>query len=176
MKKPTYIVWHTAAHYSPQRGKTYDTTKEDLYQWHVRERGWSDIGYHFLIRWDGTVVECRPINRQGAHVAGLNHKSIGICFSGSGDHEPLTRPQFESGIELTKKLQKDYAIASNNVIGHREIDELIELGLLHNRYRTNKSCPGKFVDMKAVRATLSNKQVYATTCCCVNCPNSCSRK
>ena len=34
--------------------------------WHL-DRGWSDIGYHYLIDRDGTVTEGRPIEKSGAH-------------------------------------------------------------------------------------------------------------
>ena len=45
------------------------TTVEDVRRWHL-DRGWSDIGYHYLIYLDGTVHEGRPIEIQGAHTKG----------------------------------------------------------------------------------------------------------
>jgi N-acetylmuramoyl-L-alanine amidase len=59
-----------------------DVTTDDLYNWHVVQKGWSDIGYHFFVDLKGRVHECRPIERQGAHVRGLNKNSIGICYAG----------------------------------------------------------------------------------------------
>lgn len=53
----------------------------DVCRWH-RERGFSDIGYHYLILVDGTVEAGRPLNETGAHCKGHNAHSIGICYVG----------------------------------------------------------------------------------------------
>ena len=50
--------------------------------WHIKGRGWSDIGYHYVIQLDGTIDYGRPINRIGAHTKGENENSIGICYIG----------------------------------------------------------------------------------------------
>ena len=52
---------------------------------YVKGNGWSDIGYHYLIKLDGTVQEGRPINKIGAHVGGHNRDSIGIAYVGGMD-------------------------------------------------------------------------------------------
>lgn len=152
-----YIVWHTAAHYNPRTQDVFDTSKDDLYQWHVIENGWTDIGYHFLVRFSGEVVECRPLSKIGAHCRGINNKSVGICFSGSGDNMPLTKQQLESGLSLTRRLQNKKAVPASCVIGHNEINTLIEEGKISNRFRTSKACPGAYVDMSKIRAKLSNQ-------------------
>ncbi len=54
----------------------------DVDLWH-KERGWSGIGYHFLVRKDGRIYRGRPLNKMGAHVSGMNNCSIGICAEGS---------------------------------------------------------------------------------------------
>ena len=51
--------------------------------WHVKGRGWSDIGYHYVIQLDGTIDYGRPISRQGAHTKNHNSDSIG-SFDGGG--------------------------------------------------------------------------------------------
>tara|TARA_R110002153_G_C13290455_1_gene494829 strand:- start:1227 stop:1646 length:420 start_codon:yes stop_codon:yes gene_type:complete len=60
-------------------------TVGDLRKWHVEERGWSDIGYHFFIDLEGEIHECRPLERTGAHTKGHNYDSIGICYAGGLD-------------------------------------------------------------------------------------------
>jgi N-acetylmuramoyl-L-alanine amidase len=60
----------------------HNVTIEDLRKWHVDERGWSDIGYHFFIDLEGCVHECRPIEKTGAHTKGQNYDSIGIAYAG----------------------------------------------------------------------------------------------
>lgn len=65
--------------------KTAKAKVAEIRRWHVEDRGWSDIGYHFLIDRDGTVVEGRPIEKVGAHVKGHNTNTIGISlFGGHG--------------------------------------------------------------------------------------------
>jgi N-acetylmuramoyl-L-alanine amidase len=64
------------------------TTVEDIRLWH-KQRGWSDIGYHYVVYLDGTVHEGRPIERSGAHVKSYNKNSIGICYIGGVDKNNL---------------------------------------------------------------------------------------
>lgn len=59
-----------------------DVGVAEFRQWHVIERNWSDVGYHFVIRRDGTVEHGRPIEIAGAHVKGMNANSIAICLVG----------------------------------------------------------------------------------------------
>ena len=54
---------------------------EDIRKWH-KQRGFNDIGYHYVIDLDGTVEKGRPIEQAGAHCTGHNRNSIGICYIG----------------------------------------------------------------------------------------------
>lgn len=54
---------------------------EDIRKWH-KQRGFNDIGYHYVIDLDGTVEQGRPIEQAGAHCTGHNRNSIGICYIG----------------------------------------------------------------------------------------------
>lgn len=54
---------------------------EDIRKWH-KQRGFSDIGYHYVIDLGGTVEKGRPIEQAGAHCTGHNRNSIGICYIG----------------------------------------------------------------------------------------------
>jgi len=153
--KVEYIVWHTAA--DPREEGKRDTTMDEIAAWHAA-KGWGAgyegkqrAGYHFLVRRDGTVEMGRPLGKPGAHVRGLNARSVGICFSGHGDLQPLTRKQLRAGIDLTVKLLRLYHLPFTRVIGHREVNQLIDAGVLSEVYRVRKSCPGKKVDMKVVR-------------------------
>jgi len=51
-------------------------------RWHTEERGWSDIGYHFVIHRNGQIAAGRPITRSGAHTRGRNKSTIGIALVG----------------------------------------------------------------------------------------------
>ena len=65
------------------------TTVEDVRRWHL-DRGWSDIGYHFLIYLDGSLHAGRPVEKQGAHCKGHNRNSIGICYCGGVESDGKT--------------------------------------------------------------------------------------
>ena len=54
---------------------------DDIRKWH-KQRGFNDIGYHYVIDLDGTVEKGRPIEQAGAHCTGHNRNSIGICYIG----------------------------------------------------------------------------------------------
>lgn len=61
-----------------------DIDAATIRRWHL-DRGWSDIGYHYVVRLDGTIESGRPITKVGAHVKGHNKDSIGICYIGGLD-------------------------------------------------------------------------------------------
>ena len=61
-----YLVVHCAA--TPPE---MDIGAKEIDLWH-RQRGWSGIGYHFVIRRDGRVEAGRPLDRPGAHAQGFN--------------------------------------------------------------------------------------------------------
>ena len=58
-------------------------------KWH-KARGWSGIGYHFVILIDGTIETGRKINVRGAHTKGLNSESWGICYVGGVEQDGKT--------------------------------------------------------------------------------------
>lgn len=60
---------------------TMDVGVREISQWH-KEQGWLAIGYHFVIRRDGTVEEGRPVNVVGSHVKDWNSRSVGVCLVG----------------------------------------------------------------------------------------------
>jgi N-acetyl-anhydromuramyl-L-alanine amidase AmpD len=150
-----YLVVHTAAF--PHRNCDRDL----IDRWH-RDRGWSGIGYHYVIindlhddLADGTVQEGRSISTPGAHVLGLNRRSVGICCVGHGDRQPHTEAQRESLLHLLSDLLDRFPRTTvDGVIGHREVNRLVREGVLDAAYRTSKTCPGTQVDMDEVRAQL----------------------
>lgn len=84
MRKITEIIIHCTA--TPEGRKH---TAADVDAWH-RRRGFDCIGYHFLVRIDGTVEPGRPLEKQGAHCLGHNAFSIGICYVGGLDSDGKT--------------------------------------------------------------------------------------
>lgn len=81
---------------------------EVIRDWHVNGRGWSDIGYHFFIRKDGTIEDGRPLDRTPAAQAGNNTGTIAICLHGLAV-ERFTKAQYESLIGLCQELDQAYS-------------------------------------------------------------------
>lgn len=133
-----YLVVHTAA--APG-----DPSIQDIDRWH-RDRGWECCGYHFVIRRDGRLEVGRSTEYQGAHVRGLNARSLGVCCSGNGDVEPFTEAQIEALIRLAVRLRLVYGIEPERMIGHREAYRLVPPEM-----RESKTCPGRKVDMDELR-------------------------
>lgn len=58
-----------------------DVSVADIRRWHL-QRGFNDIGYHYVVYLDGSVHIGRPLRQVGAHCIGHNAHSIGICYIG----------------------------------------------------------------------------------------------
>lgn len=54
----------------------------EVRRWHMQDRGWFDIGYHFVIDRNGTIAHGRDVSRVGAHTQGHNAGTIGIALFG----------------------------------------------------------------------------------------------
>jgi N-acetylmuramoyl-L-alanine amidase len=93
---------------------------ETIRRWHVDERGWDDIGYHFVILPDGTVEDGRPLETPGAHVSGHNSRSIGLCLVGGKGGFNFTIAQIRAARVLIQGLQIRWPLAT--VQGHRDLD------------------------------------------------------
>lgn len=100
---------HTGNKKTPIKWGKYDT--------HCR--GWSDIGYHYVITKDGEVHSGRPIERAGAHAKGFNKSSIGICLT--GDKE-FSDEQFKSLKTVIDELILNFGLSIIDIIEHNELN------------------------------------------------------
>lgn len=82
----------------------------DIHNWH-KQRGWTGAGYHFLVRKNGKVYRLRPEWTVGAHAAGANSDSLGICFEGAYNTEYMGQAQIQAGRELVAYLKSKYGIS-----------------------------------------------------------------
>lgn len=100
-----------------------DVTAKEIDRWH-RARGFRCIGYHFVVRLDGSVERGRPENEIGAHCLGENARSIGVCYIGGIDRDTLkpkdtrTPAQRIALRKLVRQLEVRHPGAT--VHGHRE--------------------------------------------------------
>jgi len=118
MREITHIVIHCSA--TPP---SMDIGADEIRRWHTEERKWTDIGYHFVVRRNGTLEKGRPLDRPGAHVRGKNATSIGICYVGgvseSGKAEDnRTADQSRTLFAAVSSLTERWPDAE--VLGHRD--------------------------------------------------------
>lgn len=107
-----------------------DISVDTIRRWHLA-RGWSDIGYHYVIDIKGNINAGRPIELMGSHTRGENKYSIGIAYVGGVEadgktpKDTRTKAQKDSIIRLVKKLKGCYPDVT--IHGHNEF--------------SNKACP-----------------------------------
>lgn len=100
--------------------KGMDIGADEIRRWHVEDNGWRDIGYHWIVRRDGTVEAGRPEEEPGAHVAGHNSRTIGICLIGGKGGFNFTRQQLAALEAKVIDLAREYPQAQ--VCGHTDLD------------------------------------------------------
>ena len=127
LKKSKRIITDIVIHCTASK-ENVDMTVEQIRAIHTapvskKGRGWSDIGYHYVVYLDGTVHEGRDVNISGAHVSGHNANSIGIVYVGGLDSkgkakDTRTEKQKAALIDLLVDLRKLYPKAK--ISGHRD--------------------------------------------------------
>lgn len=120
-----------------------DVDAATIKRWHLAQ-GWSDIGYHFVIRIDGTVERGRPEEVPGSHVRGFNTGSIAIVYVGGLDaqgkgKDTRTAAQHASMAELVRALVARYPGAE--VLGHRDHSPDTNGNGVIERHEWLKECP-----------------------------------
>jgi len=134
MNNPKKIITHTAV-------SNKKHTAQDVDVWHkARWNGFTSkefknnngefyhVGYHYVIEWDGTVVQTRGDYEEGAHCIGMNTSSIGICCMGDGDKHLPSKAQIKSFQDLFFKLAEKHKLNKFDLEPHRKY--------------ANKSCHG----------------------------------
>lgn len=109
------VIHHTG-------GEDIDALAKQIHGWH-KNNGWSGIGYHYVIRKDGTIERGRPEWAIGAHAYGENSHTIGVHLSGDFQQATPTDAQIESTAMLLANICTDYGIAIDRdyIVGHRDL-------------------------------------------------------
>ena len=120
MRIITLIVVHCSAVKPDQ-----SSSAAQIDSWH-RQRGFHlGIGYHYVIRRDGTIEPGRPEWMVGAHCLNHNAHSIGICYEGGLDirgqpDDTRTAGQKATMRRLLEELHQRYPRAL--IVGHHDLD------------------------------------------------------
>ena len=118
------VIHHTG-------GTDIDASAEQIDGWH-KNQDWVGIGYHFVIRKNGTIERGRPEWAVGSHAYGENWHTLGIHLSGAMDKVQPTDAQIESCAHLVAYLCDEYEIPIDreHIVGHLEVND-------------DTSCPGE---------------------------------
>jgi len=140
--------------FSP-RDRGDDATTID--RWH-KEKGWSGIGYHYVILGNGVIQRGRRRGIAGAHALGFNHYT-GICLIGEYD---FTQLQFDSLELLLKQLSPLELLAhyeiSKKTCPNFDLDKFIR----SVRYKTFSKTLDKTEMSKAQSVSAALKAVIKT--------------
>ena len=139
MRKINLIVVHCSA--TPE-GR--DVTAADINKMHIA-RGFKKIGYHYVVRLDGTVETGRKENEIGAHAKGYNANSIGVCYVGGLSSDGKTpkdtrTPAQKSALKkLLHTLKQRYPDA--RIVGHRDLSPDTNHNGKVDKWEWIKACP-----------------------------------
>ena len=108
-----------------QTPKDMEVDVEKVTQWH-KDRGFDTIGYHYLIKRDGTLQVGRDEDVVGAHAVAVNGTSIGVALVGGGTADMgwennFNSEQFDTLKSIILKLKDKHDI--EKIIGHYQVEE-----------------------------------------------------
>lgn len=145
MRPVNLIVIHCSASPNGRR-----VTVEDIDAWHAK-RGFQRspgfmqrqnpdlkaIGYHFVLYPNGVMATGRHLDELGAHVAGFNKSSIGICLIGT---DAFSAEQWKTLHGLIVRLRRSYPAA--RIVGHRDLSPDQNKNGIVEPFEWLKTCPG----------------------------------
>lgn len=142
MPRWTHLMIH---HSAGPAGQTVDAIR----RYHVGARGWSDIGYHYLVQRDGAgrghLKGGRPASKNGAHAGSLkwNGCALGLCVIGTFQPggEAMKDALYQDVLAAVLHVMKLHGIPPANLLAHRDVKAT--------------SCPGAWFPMAKLRADVT---------------------
>lgn len=132
------ILHHTAS---------ADVSAATIHGWH-QGQGWIGIGYHYVIRANGTIERGRPEDAIGSHSGPQgNGDSIGVVLTGNFEIGAPSTAQMIALAKLIKELRSRYGDLT--VIGHRDV--------------MPTACPGKNFPWGELRGRLEDDEMTYKT-------------
>ena len=121
MARITKLTVHHTAEIAGMDQRVDADLVKGIQNFHRNERGWADIGYHWIIGRDGKVYEGRALNVQGAHAGGGNNvENLGISVIGDFSTAMPPTAAVRTLTLFLRAQQKRYGIPMEQVFGHRE--------------------------------------------------------
>ncbi|MEQ9442348.1 MAG: N-acetylmuramoyl-L-alanine amidase [Cyclobacteriaceae bacterium] len=171
-RRSTTRVEHVIIHHSATYNTLtdYENVVRNIYLFHTQDRGWSDIGYNFLVAPDGTLFEGRsaggqnvvPDNIQGAHFCGRNSGTMGVCLLGDYNTAEPSDTALATIIKVTSwKLDKEQL----NPLGITPHPANSELGVIAgHRDGCATECPGENLYARLEEVRIETEESIAQGC------------
>jgi hypothetical protein len=136
--KTDLIVIHCSA-----TGPDEDIGRDEIDDMHVA-RGWSGIGYQYVVRRNGLIEFGRGGDQVGAHAKGVNKRSVAVCLVGGVDKHGrpannFTPEQWRSADLLVAILRHAYGDAE--ILGHRDLSPDLDGDGIIEEHEWMKACP-----------------------------------
>ena len=122
-RRDTRLIKKIIVHCSDSDLPEHDDV-EVIKSWH-KKRGFSDVGYHYYVKKDGTIQEGRYIGLIGAHCVTQNVVSVGVCLGGKYD---FPAAQMKGARIIIENLMMRYKIPKTEIYPH-------------NHFNHHKTCP-----------------------------------
>ena len=138
-EKITCIVVHCSATKAPQ-----DIGAKEIDEMH-KAKGWAMIGYHSVIRRNGSIEGGRPLNMVGSHVFGHNTYTLGVCMGGGLDvngkpEDNFTPEQYRALAGLITDWRATFP-SIHDVCGHRDLSPDVDGDGVVEKWEWLKDCP-----------------------------------
>jgi N-acetylmuramoyl-L-alanine amidase. len=138
------VIHHSASPTEVRRfGKALPVNAAMIREWH-KAKGWSDIGYNFLIMPDGQCEEGRPLDRPGAHCK-MGHRNsigVGICLVGNFSETEVPDVQLDGLVNKVVQLLEVFQLGIQAVELHRDVPGAAT------------ECPGRYFPVNKLRTKL----------------------
>jgi len=121
-------ITHLCIHHSATAGTI---PLENVAKYHVEDRGWAGIGYHFYVKPDGAIYQTNRLETVSFHVSQNNDYSVGVCVSGDFTYAPPPDKQVDAAARLVAWLMQELSVPDQSVLGHKEFPN------------NDTSCPGE---------------------------------
>lgn len=149
------VVHHTASE-DLEDVDDFSATVRAIYQYHALSRGWSDIGYNYLIDPEGNIYEGRAGGDGvvAGHAAGYNTGSVGIALIGNFEEEALPGEMLQS---LTDVVYEQALLHDINPDGRSRFRGEMMDNILGHRDVGATACPGEhtYEHLEAVREVVA---------------------
>lgn len=112
----TLVVHHSAFYKADGRA-----TLLEVQRLHRGDRGWADVGYHYMLDVDGAIFEGRELGVRGVHTQGRNTGSAGVCLLGDFRFRAPPQAQWEALVALGRWLIAELELT--HLAGHSQFNE-----------------------------------------------------